>query len=484
MNSAITRRAATALSLALTVTAFAAAAAQAATNNIFTLTQFSLPVGVASLADGGYLVVDQNSASIKRVARDGTITTVAGTGTSGLSGDGGPATSAQLAHPTAVEPTPDGGFLIADYSHRIRRVAPDGTITTVAGTTNGSGGDGGPATAAKLEYPYDVAVMPGGGFLVAERFGHRVRRVDRNGTITTVAGTGSPGAAGDGGPAVSASLSQPQALAVTADGGFLIADGGNHKIRRDAPDGTITTVAGTGTPTTVRTAPVGEGGPAVASTLRDPSGVAVTADGGFLIADAGNHRIRRVSSDGRITTLAGTTAGLSGDGGAATAAQLYNPTAVAVTADGGVLIADSYNYRVRYVDADLRAPRNGPAGGNGTNGAPGAAGPQGAPGATGAQGPAGRPFDRLALAFGTDACTARSGKRLTLRYAATTAAAIELRVLKGKRTVARMSANAVEGRNAIRLRAARKPGRYAVELTATTADGQRATDRVRLTVKR
>ena len=264
------------LVLSLMVVAHAAARANAATNNIFT---------------------------------------VSGT-TEGLSGDGGPATAAQLSFPSGVAVTADGGFLIADRNnHRVRRVSPAGTITTVAGTTAGLSGDGGPATAAQLAAPFGVAVTADGGYLIADTFNDRVRRVSPAGTITTVAGT-TAGLSGDGGPATAAQLSDPFGVAATADGGFLIADTFNNRVRRVSPGGTITTVAGT-------TAGLsGDGGPATAAQLSDPCGVAATADGGFLIADAVNHRVRRVSPAGTITTVAGTTEGLSGDGGPATAAQL------------------------------------------------------------------------------------------------------------------------------------------------------------------
>jgi NHL repeat len=479
------------LMLTFVLVAFAAAAAHAATNNIFTVAgttlglsgdggpataaQLSFPSGVAVTADGGYLIADQANHRIRRVSPAGTITTVAGT-TAGMSGDGGPATAAQLAFPRGVAATADGGFLIADTdNHRVRRVSPAGTITTVAGTTDGLSGDGGPATAAQLSSPRGVAATADGGYLIADTGNDRVRRVSPAGTITTVAGT-TPGLSGDGGPASAAQLNSPTGVAVTADGGFLIADTNNHRVRRVSPAGTITTVAGTTEELS------GDGGPATAAQLASPTGVAATADGGFLIADFDNHRVRRVSPAGTITTVAGTTPGMSGDGGPATAAQLNSPSGVAVTAEGGFLIADTNNSRVRFVDADLRGPASGPAGPRGPTGP---AGPQGPAGATGPQGPAGPPgpaFDRLALALATDRVRARPRQRVRLRYATTTAATIELRVLSGRRRIARVRANADAGRNTIRLRAPARARRYRVEVIATTSDGQTATDRARLTV--
>src|SRR4051795_12398759 len=234
-------------------------------------------------------------------AATNSIFTVAGSGpncspTTATCGDAGAATAAQLNAPFGVAATPDGGFLIADTSdNRVRRVAPDGTITTVAGTgTAGFSGDGGLATAAQLNFPAGV-VAEGGGFLIADANNHRIRRVASDGTITTVAGT-TQGFSGDGGPATAAQLAGPKGVALTADGGFLIADTSNHKVRRVAPDGTIATAAGTTQGLS------GDGGPATAAQLNFPTGVAATADGGFLIADSNNNRVRRVAPGGTITT--------------------------------------------------------------------------------------------------------------------------------------------------------------------------------------
>jgi hypothetical protein len=489
------RRAAAALGLTLTCAALAAGSAHAATGSIFTVAgssfgfggdsgsaasaRFDMPAAVATLPDGSYLISDSENNRIRRVSPAGTITTVAGGTTRGTAGDGGPAVRAELARPEGVAATADGGYLIADVlNHRIRRVSPTGVITTVAGTTKGLAGDGGAATAAQLAYPRGVAATADGGFLIADQGNNRIRKVSRNGVINTVAGSATWGLAGDGGPATAAKLDAPIGVAETRDGSILIADTGNSRIRKVAPNGVITTVAGTSEGQS------GDGGPATAAQLRFPFRVEPTADGGFVISDTENGRIRRVSPGGTITTLAGTSRGLSGDGGPATLAQLEYPTGTAVTADGGLLVADQMNHRVRFVDVDLRAPARGP---NGHDGAAGRTGTTGSTGAPGPQGPAGHApaaAERLAATFGTDAFSARAGRRITLRYVATTAATVELRIIKGKRRVVRVSGSAVKGRNAIRVRAPRKAGRYVVEMTATSADGQRASDRVRLTVKR
>jgi DNA-binding beta-propeller fold protein YncE len=206
------------------------------------------------------------------------ITTVAGTGVSGAAGDGGPATSAQLDTPNAVAPMPDGGFLIADsFNHRVRRVSPSGVITRVAGLNLGAAGDGGPAIRAGLNFPAGLAVRADGSFLIADNDNNRIRQVSASGTISTVAGTGTAGFGGDGGRAIGAQLNGPAAVAFTPDGGYLIADQDNHRVRRVNPAGVITTVAGTGV-----AGAGGDGGPATSAQLSNPIGLAVAGDGAFL----------------------------------------------------------------------------------------------------------------------------------------------------------------------------------------------------------
>jgi hypothetical protein len=308
------------------------------------------PLGVAVMPDGGYLIADAGNDRVRRVFADGTIRTVAGTGNYGDSGDSGPATAANFKNPIGVAALPDGGFLVTDAAvGRVRRVSPTGIITTVAGTgTRGFSGDGGPATAAQLYDPNGVAVMPDGGFLIADGL-YVVRRVFPDGTITTVAGTGTPGFSGDGGPATAAQLNLPYSVAVTSDGGFLIADSGNRRVRRVSPAGIITTVAGTGVQGSS-----GDGGAASAAQLNDPTGVATTPDGGFLIADFFGNRVRRVSPTGVITTVAGTgnvAVFRNGDGGPATAANIDLPLGVATTPNGGFVFTEEGNAALRFVDA-------------------------------------------------------------------------------------------------------------------------------------
>lgn len=312
-----------------------------------TAARLAFPEAVAPAPGGGFLIGDAGNARVRRVSADGLITTAAGT-TYGFSGDGGPATAAQLRGPQGIAPTRDGGYLLSDTTNAIvRKVSASGTIATVAGTPQSPGfaGDQGSAVGAQLDYPTGLAELPDGGFLISDTSNNRVRRVFANGTIVTVAGTTTAGYSGDGGPATAARLATPWGISLMPDGGFLIADSSNHRIRRVRADGTIVTVAGAGA-----SGFAGDGGPATSALLDVPDGVAALADGGFLIADTGNDRIRRVSAAGVITTVAGTTAGFSGDGGPATAAQLHSPTDVAVIPQGGLLIADFGNARIRAVE--------------------------------------------------------------------------------------------------------------------------------------
>ena len=301
-------------------------------------------------ASGNLYIADTNNDRIRKVDADGTITTVAGTGMDGFSGDSGPATAAQLDFPTDIALDEAGNLYIADVSnHRIRKVDPFGTISTVAGRgTAGFSGDSGPATSAQLYNPVGVTVAGFGNIYIADFSNHRIRKVDAFGTITTVAGTGTAGFSGDSGPATAAQLNRPRSVAADSSGNLYIVDSNNHRIRRVDADGTITTVAGTGT-----AGFSGDSGPATSAQLDSPTGVALDGSGNLYIADSNNHRIRKVDAGGMITTVAGTgTDGFSGDSGRATNAQLNNPIGVAVHGSGNLYIADSRNDRIREVNAD------------------------------------------------------------------------------------------------------------------------------------
>ena len=238
-----------------------------------------------------------------------------------------------------------GNLYIADLeNHVIRKVTASGTISTFAGnTTLGFAGDGGPATGAWLDQPFGLAIDSAGDVYIADSANHRVRRVTPDGTINTFAGNGNAGYSGDGGPALSASLNGPCGIAVDASGNLYIADSNNDRIRKVAPDGTITTVAGNGA-----AGFSGDGGLATSAQLNRPFGVAVDAGGDLFIVDYLNSRIRQVTASGVINTVAGHTGfGYSGDGSAATSALMNFPSGLVLDPSGLVYIADADNNVIR-----------------------------------------------------------------------------------------------------------------------------------------
>jgi RHS repeat-associated protein len=314
------------------------------------------PSSVAIGPDGSLYIADSSNSRIRRVGPDGIITTVAGKTTASFGGDGGPAIEAGIGYPKSIAVGPDGSLYITAESYpSVRRVGPDGIITTVAGTTTtGYSGDGGPAIAARLVPSYGVAIGPDGSLYISELGNNRIRRVAPDGIITTVAGNGQLGSSGDGGPATAAMLWNPRGVAVGPDGSLYIADYGNSRIRRVGPDGIITTVAGSVQcyqPSLPSKS--GDGGLATDALICHPTGVAVGADGSLYIADWGNRRIRRVGPDGIITTVAGNgLEGFSGDSGPAVAASI-RPYGIAVGPDDSLYIADQQNLRIRRVASPL-----------------------------------------------------------------------------------------------------------------------------------
>jgi RHS repeat-associated protein len=260
------------------------------------------------------------------------ITTAAGTGVRGAAGDGGPATEAQIGWVRGMDVAADGSVYLSDTTNgRIRRITPDGKINTVIQAAGG---------------PYGIAVAPDDTIYFVERGNQRVRRLDPDGIVTTVAGTGAQGFSGDGGPATEAKLNDPWGLALAPDGSLYIADTFNNRVRKVSTDGIITTVAGRGW----TSGPIGDGGPATQALIH-PFGIAVGPDGALYIADNDLSRIRRVGPDGIISTIAGGGATL-GDGGPATQASVSGPLDVDVEPDGAIYIAESSGGRIRYVNPE------------------------------------------------------------------------------------------------------------------------------------
>ncbi|MBS0202966.1 MAG: hypothetical protein JSS49_08730 [Planctomycetes bacterium] len=280
-----------------------------------------------------------------------TVTTVVGTGVKGFSGDGGPATAAQINNVYAVARGPDGWLYLCDMdNHRIRRVGADGKIETFAGSDkSGYAGDGGPATKASLNMPYEMAWDEGRNLYFVELGNHCVRRVDAtSGVITTIAGTGKAGFSGDGGPATKATFNQPHSLAFDAAGNLYICDISNHRIRRiDMQTGQINTWSGTGEKKTAV-----DGSPITGAALNGPRAMAFTPDGkcwlalregnAVLLLDPQSNTLKRIAGTGK--------SGFTGNGGPALAATLAGPKCVGLDTAGNVYLADTESHSIRYID--------------------------------------------------------------------------------------------------------------------------------------
>ncbi|MBS1828547.1 MAG: hypothetical protein JST93_24790 [Acidobacteria bacterium] len=313
-----------------------------------TSAQLFAPQGLAVDASGGIFVSDGANDRVRRIHTDGRIFPSAGGGIS--IADGQPATSALLSIPFGAAADGAGNLYIADAGHSIvRKVTPAGIISTIAGSLQrGYSGDGGPAALARFDSLWDLALDNAGNLFITD--GPRLRKISPSGIITTVAGNGSLGYSSDGVPAISASINAIVSVAPDNAGNLFISDSTTHRIRKISTDGMLTTVAGNGAP-----AFSGDGGLATRASLAHPQGIAVDAQGNIYIADTGNHRIRKVLPDGVITTIAGSSLGFSGDNGPAHAAQLNSPARLAVDRNGNILISDTRNNRIRILSPSLTA---------------------------------------------------------------------------------------------------------------------------------
>jgi sugar lactone lactonase YvrE len=310
--------------------------------------QLKLPFGVAVDSLGNVFIADSGNHRVRKVTPGGVITTVAGTGTAGFSGDNGPAVAAQLNSPIFLALDGAGNLYIADQgNNRVRKVGTDGTITTVAGRSGAAlppppPGAAVPATSVSLNLPTGIAVDGTGNLYIADQANRVVRKVS-GGMITTVAGLGPEGSGGEG----RKYAFTPCGLAVDGAGNLYIGEVSDHRVSK-LTNGVLTTIAGTGAEGFS-----GDGGPATAAQLNDPCGVAVDQAGNLYIADVDNSRVRRVAAAGGvITTVAGTgTRGAGGDNGPAANADLHLPRGVAVDAAGNLYIADTVSSKVRKVAA-------------------------------------------------------------------------------------------------------------------------------------
>ncbi len=314
------------------------------------------PAGLTADASGNIYFADLSNGVVRKISTSGIITTVAGGGSS-YPGDGAAATTAFFSSVVGVAVDGSGNLYIADFGHnRVRKVDASGTITTVAGTgTSGSSGDGSAATAAQLNGPYSVATDGTGNLYIADRYNHKIRKVNTSGIISTLAGDGVSGSTGDGGAATAARLNNPLGVSADAAGNVYVADYSNAKVRKINTSGTISTFAGTGT-----TGTIGDGGPAASAQLAGVITVCTDILGNvYLGSDAttGGNKVRIVNTSGIIAPFAGIgPAGFSGDGGGAAGAQFNNIKGVAADASGNVYISDAGNNRIRKVTAPNHVP--------------------------------------------------------------------------------------------------------------------------------
>ncbi len=321
-----------------------------------TLAAIGTPTSVVMDGSGNIYIADATNSVVRKVDASGIISTFAGTGTAGLSGDGADATAAQLNVPAGLAIDGSGNVYISELSNnRVRMVNTSGVISTVVG----GGvllGDGGPASLASLNNPMGICFDLSGNMYIADRGNNRVRKVDITGIITTFAGTGTSGIGGDGGAASIATIRPPSGVAADPSGNIYIALPSNNKIRVVDPSGTINTYAGTG-----GAGSTGDGSSAVSATLSSPISVCTDGSGNLYITDQGNSRIRMVNTSGTISLIGGTFSGFAGDGLSPTVAQFNNPAGLFMDGAGILYIADGGNSRVRYITPPCNST---PSGGN------------------------------------------------------------------------------------------------------------------------
>ena len=305
------------------------------------------PRNLAFDTAGNLYVADQRSHRIRKIDINGIITTIAGTGVDGFSGDDGPATEAQLKNPRAVTVDKNGNLYISDKGNsRIRKVTTDGIISTIAGTgEDGYSGDGGAATSARIKFPYQMKTDAQGNLYFTEASNHLVRKISTDGTISTVAGTGTTGFSGDNGAATSAQLATPWGMTLDDEGNIYISDSYNHRIRKVDTDGNITTIAGTGT-----AGDSGEGGAATSALLNTPGCIDIDKAGNIYFTSIGNAKVKKILKNGNIVTIAGTGLQSYVKNTVALSAGMRAPYGLTLDNSNNVYISDTFNSLVRKID--------------------------------------------------------------------------------------------------------------------------------------
>jgi sugar lactone lactonase YvrE len=324
-----------------------------ATVNLVTGVVTGVAAGAANISytntSGCYRVVFLSITSFADTLLEKRIYTIAGTGVAGYSGDGGLATDAKLNKQSYLAKDLSGNIYFSDrYNRRVRKIATNGIITTVAGNgTSGSGGDGGPATAAPIAQVSGLALDADGNLYIGDYDGNKIRKVNTAGIITTFAGTGASSSTGDGGHATAASIKTPIGLSFDHSGNLLIVEQYGHKVRKITPGSNIiSTIIGTGV-----VGYTGNGGPATAAKISYPNTIFIDSADNIYVTDNGNHALRKINTAGIISTIAGNgLEGFLGDGGPATSARLDYPAGATMDASGNIYIADYGNHRVRKIN--------------------------------------------------------------------------------------------------------------------------------------
>ncbi len=311
--------------------------------------QINMTNGLKFDDNGNLYIADQFNHVIRKVDTDGVITTIAGNGISGFSGDGGLAVNAQIASPIGVAIDNLGNIYFCDYlNQRIRKINSEGIISTIAGNgVAGFSGDGTSAASAQINLPQGITSDDSGNIYFADRANNRIRKISSNGIISTYAGTGIEGFSGDGSAATSAQINYPIHPTIDQNGNLFFCDAVNQRVRKIDANGIISTIAGNGI-----AGFTGDGANAASAQINSPQGLEIDSQGNLYIADNANNRIRKINSNGIISTIAGNgVAGFTGDGALAVNAQINYPRGVAIKNDGGIYFGDGNNFRIRAIQS-------------------------------------------------------------------------------------------------------------------------------------